>query len=108
MSLSKKIYTLDEIKNISKPIFEHNDFVDKAYLFGSYARKEANETSDLDFMIVLAKPVGLEFFGLYEFLQTKFKKKVDVITENEAKTIMPKTIERDKVLIYERTLINCK
>ena len=102
MCYSNKIYTLEEIKTKSKPIFINNDFVDKVYLFGSYARGEATEHSDLDFMVVLARPVGLDFFGLYDYLQTEFHKNVDVITENEAKSIMPKTLERDKVLIYER------
>ena len=97
-----KIYTIDEIKEISKPILSKFDFVDKAYLFGSYARNEQTEKSDLDFMIVLYRPVGLEFFGLYDYLQDGFGKPVDVITEKEAYDIMPKSIERDKVIIYER------
>ena len=99
---SNKIYTIDEIKEISRPILAKFDFVDKAYLFGSYARSEQTAKSDLDFMIVLLRPVGLEFFGLYDFLQDGFRKTVDVITEQEANDIMPKSIERDKVLIYER------
>ena len=28
--------------------------------------------------------------------------KIDVLTENEIKSIMPKTYERDRVLIYEK------
>lgn len=102
MDKSKKIYTLMEIKDLSFPIFEDNEFVNKVYLFGSYARGEATENSDIDFMIVLSRPVGLEFFGLYDLLQDKFGKLVDVISEKEAYKIMPKSIERDKVLIYER------
>lgn len=97
-----KIYTIDEIKTLSNSIFEENTFVKKAYLFGSYARGEQTAESDLDFMVVLSYPVGLDFFGLYDFLQDKFGKQVDVITEKEAYDIMPKSIERDKVLIYER------
>lgn len=102
MDNKDKIIKIDEIKKRSRHIFESLNFVEKAYLFGSYARGEATPESDMDFMIVLNKKVGLDFFGLYHFLGEEFKKNVDVITEKEALEIMPKTIERDKVKIYER------
>ena len=82
--------------------FEASDFVEEAYLFGSYARGEATPESDIDFMIVLSRSVGLDFFGLYHFLSEEFDKNVDVITEREALEIMPESIERDKIKIYER------
>lgn len=91
-----------EIKKRSREIFEDNDFVKKVYLFGSYARGDANEKSDIDFLIETNREVGLEFFGLYDYLQEEFKKSVDVITVEEAMKIMGSHIEKDKVLIYER------
>ena len=81
-------------------MFDNQDFVKEAYLFGSYARGEATEKSDIDFMIVLNRTVGMEIFGLYHFLQKEFQKDVDVLTEKEAYDIMPESIERDKVKIY--------
>lgn len=94
------VYTIEQIKNKSKEVFDNQDFVKEAYLFGSYARGEATEKSDIDFMIVLNRTVGMEFFGLYHFLQKEFQKDVDVLTEKEAYDIMPESIERDKVKIY--------
>lgn len=94
------IYTIEQIKNKSKEVFDNQDFVKEAYLFGSYARGEDTEKSDIDFMIVLNRTVGMEFFGLYHFLQKEFQKDVDVLTEKEAYDIMPESIERDKVKIY--------
>lgn len=94
------IYTIEQIKNKSKEVFDNQDFVKEAYLLGSYARGEATEKSDIDFMIVLNRAVGMEFFGLYHFLQKEFQKDVDVLTEKEAYDIMPESIERDKVKIY--------
>ena len=94
------IYTIEQIKNKTKEVFDNQDFVKEAYLFGSYARGEATEKSDIDFMIVLNRTVGMEFFGLYHFLQKEFQKDVDVLTEKEAYDIMPESIERDKVKIY--------
>lgn len=37
------IYTIEQIKNKSKEVFDNQDFVKEAYLFGSYARGEATE-----------------------------------------------------------------
>lgn len=102
MERTDEVIEITDIEKRSRHIFESADFVEEAFLFGSYARGEANPKSDIDFMIVLNRKVGLDFFGLYHFLSEEFKKNVDVITEKEALEIMPKSIERDKVKIYER------
>ena len=44
------IYTLDEIKKRILPVIEKYD-IPAMYLFGSYARGEATEESDLDFLV---------------------------------------------------------
>lgn len=95
------IYTINQIREKSKHIFDKQDFIKEVYLFGSYDRGEATENSDIDFMIVLNRKVGMEFFGLYHFLQEEFGKKVDVISENEVYNIMLERIGKDKVKIYE-------
>lgn len=91
-----------DIRQRSKRIFDANDFVKRVYLFGSFARNDANENSDIDFLVEVNREVGLEFFGLYDYLQDEFDRKVDVITQDEAERIMGKKIDKDKVLIYER------
>lgn len=91
-----------DIQRRSHKIFDSNDFVKRVYLFGSYARNQASDKSDIDFLIETNREVGIEFFGLYEYLQDEFQKTVDVITEEEAKKIMGDKIDKDKVLIYER------
>ena len=45
-----KIYTIDEITAAVKPIAEKYG-IDKVWLFGSYARGEATEKSDVDLLI---------------------------------------------------------
>ncbi len=42
-----------EIKNITQPVFASYDSIERAYLFGSYARNEATRKNDLDFVVVL-------------------------------------------------------
>ena len=46
----------------------------KAWLFGSYARGEQREDSDVDIMVSLDKsqPIGLKFFGMYVDLKELF------------------------------------
>ena len=56
----------------------------KAWLFGSYARGEQREDSDVDILVVLdhSQPVGLKFFGMYEDLKELLGRDVDLVTES--------------------------
>lgn len=100
---NNKIYSIGEIKKLTKLVFEKTEYVEKAYLFGSYARREANEKSDIDIVVTFnTEHVGMRFFELIPLLEDIFKKRVDVLTENEKTRILNNTFERDKVLIYER------
>ena len=42
------IYSIDEIKNMAKPVFKKNGNIKAAYLFGSYAKGQATDSSDVD------------------------------------------------------------
>ncbi len=78
--------------------------VKKAYLFGSYSRKEADENSDVDILVELdhSTPIGMQFFTYGDELQNLLKKKVDVVSyEGLSKYVKP-FIDKEKVLIYER------
>ncbi|EPM6859082.1 nucleotidyltransferase family protein [Enterococcus faecalis] len=44
------IYTISDIQKLCTPIFLEWE-IKKAFLFGSYARNEATETSDIDILI---------------------------------------------------------
>ena len=98
------ILTTDEIKEKCFGIFDKTGYVQRAYLFGSYARNEATEKSNVDIVIVLSHYVGGEYFCLYGELQDAFNKNVDVLTEDEVKnnSSLARQIDKDKVLIYER------
>lgn len=101
----KDIFTLDEIKLKANPVFQSYPSIDAVYLFGSYARSEATTRSDLDFMLVL-KDDEIEtlkdVLRVQSDLEDTFHINVDTLSSEEAYEIMPKSIERDKVLIYER------
>ena len=71
----------------------------KAWLFGSYSRGEETEHSDVDILIVLddCQHVGLKFFGMYED-----GRNVDLVTERSLAPFARESVNRDKILIYER------
>lgn len=48
--MNGNVFSLEEITNAVKPIIKKYG-VKELYLFGSYARGEADEDSDLDFLV---------------------------------------------------------
>lgn len=67
-------------------------------LFGSYARNEAKEKSDVDILVEFLSPVGFEFIDLAIELEDVLHKKVDLVSKNGIKPAMFPYIEKD--LIY--------
>lgn len=94
--------TIEYIKKETESIFKKYDFIEKVYLIGSYAKGKATSNSDIDIVVILNANVGMKLYGLYDDFENTLNKRVDVMTENEIKSIMPKTYERDRVLIYEK------
>jgi predicted nucleotidyltransferase len=68
-----------------KPVLYQKYFVEKIGYFGSYARSEQNQNSDIDILVSLKKPLGWEFFDLQEFLEKELKIKVDLVSEKALK-----------------------
>lgn len=77
----------------------------KAYLFGSYARDEADMDSDLDILVELdhSQPIGMKFFAYQSELQDLLHKKVDLVSSQGLSRHVQPFIDRDKILIYERS-----
>lgn len=106
----EKIYTQEEIAKIIEPIARNHD-IDKIYLFGSYARKEATENSDVDLHVESCTLHGLFALGsLYAELEDALNKKVDIVTTkalvNESNNKNVKdffdNIKEEEIIIYER------
>jgi uncharacterized protein len=53
----------------------------KIGIFGSYARNEQTESSDIDILIELNQPIGLEFMSIKFFLEGELGISVDLGTE---------------------------
>lgn len=71
------VLTIEKIKEICGQILKKYD-VEFCYLFGSYAKGTAKDTSDVD-LLISTKVTGIKFFGLVEELREKLKKKVDLL-----------------------------
>ncbi|MCK4311908.1 MAG: nucleotidyltransferase family protein [Candidatus Cloacimonetes bacterium] len=60
--------------------------------FGSFARGEENENSDIDLLVKFSEPIGWEFIELKEFLEKILKRSVDLVTEPALKPSLRETI----------------
>jgi hypothetical protein len=77
--------------------------ISKAYLFGSYARNEQTQESDVDILVDFEKQANLfDLIGLQQNLSELLKLKVDLLSSKGVSKFMLPYIEKDKVLIYER------
>ncbi|MCQ2798615.1 MAG: nucleotidyltransferase domain-containing protein [Bacilli bacterium] len=70
--------SLRDIETVCKDVFDGTT-IEYAYLFGSYSRGEATETSDVDLIFYSQDVKGIEYFGIVEKLRQKLHKKVDLL-----------------------------
>ena len=93
--------SLNEIVNIVKPIADKYR-IREIYLFGSYARNEATNESDFDFLVYGGDNFKLtSIFAFSEELRRAFMKDVDVfeIHELNQDSEFYKNVMKDKVLV---------
>lgn len=72
----------DEILHILRlemPDLKKNFGVKSIGLFGSYAENSNVPESDIDFLVELSAPLSKNYFGLWNFLEGRFQKKVDLV-----------------------------
>lgn len=102
--MTAKIYSIEDIKNMIYEILINTD-VEKAVLFGSYAKNKPTVHSDIDILIDSnGKLKGLKFFAIMDMIREKFDKEVDVIEKSEINknSKIEKEIEKTGVVIYEK------
>ena len=95
-----KPYTIEEIKSkINETAKQYG--IERAYLFGSYARGEARRESDIDICIEKGKLRTLfELSGFCQDLEDILENKVDVVTTSGLSSDFREKIEKDMILIY--------
>jgi len=96
--------TIDEIKSIITPLVSPYPIA-RVILFGSYARGESSEYSDVDLIIDSnGRLSAFDYFGIIGIIVKKMPVKVDVFELDEIKkpSSMFDNITREGVVIYER------
>ncbi|AFL80908.1 putative nucleotidyltransferase [Aequorivita sublithincola DSM 14238] len=70
-------------------------------VFGSYARGEMNDDSDIDILVDFPRGVTyLDMGGIYMDLFEKINRKIDLVTKDGLKPIYRPFIEEDLIEIY--------
>jgi len=96
------ILTIDEIINKLKPILSDKE-IEKAVLFGSYARNQATSESDID-LVLDTELTGLDFVGVMLDVEDALGKSVDLIPRRsiDKSHQIYKNIEAEGMIIYEQ------
>lgn len=101
MKTVSKVYTIGEIARIITPIAKRHGVM-HVWLFGSYARGEATEASDIDLLIdggAISSMWGLSAFRLD--LEDALQKSVDIVTLGIEDHDFLNRIRNDEVSLYE-------
>lgn len=102
--MTTKIYSIDDIKSVLNEVLKNTE-VSKAILFGSYAKNNQTENSDIDLLIDSnGKLKGLKFFSIIDLIREKFNKEVDVIEKSEIdkNSRIEKEINKTGGVLYEQ------
>jgi predicted nucleotidyltransferase len=110
--VSRLVYTLEELEQKIAPIAQKYD-VPVVYIFGSYARNQATDDSDVDVLINRKGSKLVTMFDLgafYNDLDESLGKTLDLVTEDaltqdEVKRRTPwflDNLQRERVKIYDR------
>jgi len=91
---------ISEIKSKISPIAKEYG-IERVYLFGSYARNEQDEQSDIDLRIDKGRLRGLDFISFAMDTEEALGKHVDVVTTKSLDSDFLLKIQNDEVLLYE-------
>jgi predicted nucleotidyltransferase len=104
------IYSIEEIRSVIEPVCEAYR-IHEVYIFGSYSRNEATETSDIDFVVDTTNSNIVSLLDKMAFknqLENLLEKKIDVILKSsldnrsnrKRNPFFWKNIQEDMKVIY--------
>lgn len=98
-----KIYSVEEIRNIlneHKDFFETKYFVQNFLLFGSYAKNQQTQASDIDLLVNFTQPIDMfDFIDLQDYLTGIFNKRIDLGTLNGLKSFVKSSILKEAIAL---------
>lgn len=97
------LLTLDDIRKGCKNVLDAYP-VRYCILFGSYAKDNANEKSDVD-LLISTEVTGLRFYGIAERLRNELKKNIDLLDFKQLSnnSELLDEILKDGIKIYEQS-----
>jgi len=101
--MNEKIFTIEKIKNAVTPVADAYG-AKKIALFGSYAKGEANENSDIDLHLIETVDAWgyFKLCGFRQDLETRLGVGVDFLTSGAMDRQVREEVVLGEVLIYER------
>lgn len=104
ISETKGVLSVNEITKKVRNVCRNHPEVECVYLFGSYARGEMTEKSDVDLFYVGEKLTGLKVAGFYGDLCRSLNKEVDLLSPSNISgdENMISEVFKDGIKIYAR------
>jgi uncharacterized protein len=96
------VFTLQQILQVlrdHKPELQRKYPISRLGVFGSYARGEATEKSDIDIAVEITGPMGLSFVAMADEIEELFGIKTDVIPKRAIKPQYLPFVEKDIVYV---------
>lgn len=96
------MYTLEKIVQTlrqHKPELQKKYPISKLGIFGSYARGEATESSDIDIAVEITGTMGLNFVAMADEIEGLFGIKVDVVPTRSINHDYRPFVEKDIIYV---------
>lgn len=94
----KSILEIKTILNNNQELLFKKYSIRSLAIFGSYARNEQQDGSDVDMMVEFKEKIGIRFIDLAEEIEDLIETKVDLVSKNGIKKKYYNAIKSD--LIY--------
>ena len=95
----KELATIKQIIKELKPELEKKFHVSSIGIFGSVARNDFSENSDVDIIVEFSQPIGIEFIDLADLLEEKFHEQVELVSRKGIKPQYFSSIENEIVYV---------
>lgn len=96
---------IPDFKNSQIISYLQNEPINRIYLFGSYARNEQTNNSDIDLLIEPDYTHPIDLFLFIEWkqkLEKLLNKSVDLVAADAVSKYIKPRIEKEKILLYEK------